>query len=226
MTAKPPSHKLLACISASLGGRLCGRSVLVRCYNNLYQMFEDRGMAISDVCASTDQLLRRIDATEPVLRGVLTDDKTDDRTAEGNMKKTKTMTTTTLVYVDVEERTGVKFLRALREEHPDDHVLIVNVDGPTPFTRKEMDEAVVEFWQVRELIINPTRHHLVPKHTGLDAARAQELRARRCMLYHQFPVLMATDIIARWHRYPKGTIVEIQRRGLAHEEGLYYRKVA
>lgn len=213
MTAKPPSHKLLACISASLGGRLCGRSILVRCYNSLYQMFEDRGMAITDVCASTDQLLRRIDATEPVLRGVVA--------ADGGRRKT-----TTLVYVDVEERTGVKFLRTLREEHPEESVLIVNIDGPTPFTRKEMDEAVVEFWQVRELLINPTRHHLVPKHTALDAARADELRARRCILDHQFPVLMPTDIIARWHRYAKGTIVEIQRRGLAHEEGLYYRKVA
>lgn len=206
MSKKQPSVLLAANISASLKGRICGKSILVRCYNNMNQMLIDRGMKINYVCQNSESLDKKIDSADPVTRAY----------KDG---------CSTVVYIDAEERTGVKFYRTVRENERDNVVIvIINVFGPTPFTKREVDEHT-EFWTFKELLVNPTRHVLVPEHRLLTDEEITELKESRKIMDHQWPVLLSSDMIARWYRFPKGGIVRIHRRGIAHEEGLYYRKV-
>ena len=203
------ASKITQAIATSLGGRMDGRSILVQCYRNLLEMVEDRELRLVQSCQSAHALLAAVQNAEPVL--VAGDD-------DGGFLH---------VYVDAEERTGVKFLRQLRDKHAEeDSLLIVNVEGATPFTKKEVgDDPHVEFWMVRELLLNPTRHKLVPPHRLMPAAEVDALQSRRCIADHQWPVMYATDIVARWYKFPKGGIVHIERRGIGHEKGDYYRKV-
>ena len=202
---KRPSEKLSASVAQSVGGRMHGDAILARCYGMVHQMLEDRGITVVGQCNNTDILMQRIDDGKAVL------------TAQGSTGKT-------MVFIDPEDRTGVKLVRTLLEH--DANLIIINIDGATPFTKREVsDVARIEFWQLRELLINPTRHALVPKHTALAEEEVEALHAERCMLPAQFPVLLSTDIIARWYRLRRGTVVKIDRKGLAHERGVYYRKV-
>lgn len=202
------AQKLTQLISISLGGRMDGRTILVQCYRNLLEMVDNRGLRLVHSCQTTHDLLATIQNAAEVLTAVGQDD------------------TQLHIYVDTEERTGVKWLRQLREKHsPEDNLMIVNVDGPTPFTRKEVGGANVEFWMVRELLINPTRHHLVPPHRLMSEDEVEALKTRRSVSEHQWPLIQSNDIIVRWYRFPKDGIVHIERRGIAHERGDYYRKV-
>lgn len=208
MSKQRPSEKLAAHVAQSLGGRLHGRQLLSQVFNLLVEMMQDRGLVVVESCQTEDQLMRRIDETKPVLRATAGD------------------AAPTIVYIDADERTGIKLVRTLREEHTDAVLCIVNADGATPFTKKEVGDCDrIEFWQVHELLTNPTRHALVPRHTALDADEVTRLQRERCILPHQWPAILATDMIVRWFRFRRGDVVRIERRGLAQEAGLYYRKV-
>ena len=214
-TKQRPSDRLVAHIAHSLGGRLHGAQILSRVYNTALEMMEDRGCTVIESCQSEDQLLTRIDEAKHVLRAL------HPTTSEAAGPRGST-----LVFIDAEERTGIKLLRTLQEKHPDASLCIINADGPTPFTKKEVaDSTTVEFWQVQELLINPTRHALVPRHAALSAKEVQALETDRCILHDQWPVIKAKDIIVRWYHFSRGTVVRIERTGMAHERGDYYRKV-
>lgn len=205
--SKADTQRLYDAISASLGGRIAGDTVLASCYHHLLQMMEDRGAREIVRCHTHAELARRIDDGEAVIAC--------------DVDGTRVHT-----YVDAEERMGVKFLRTVREAHADgDHLVFVSVEGPTPFTRKEASGTDVEFWRVNELLANPTRHKLVPEHRALSAVEVDALKHARCITDNQWPLLMSSDIIARWYRFRVGTVVRILRRGIACEEGFYYRKV-
>lgn len=201
-----PSDKLAAHVAQTLGGRLHGREVLFRVYNTALDMMQDRGFVVADSCQSEEQILQRIDEGKPLLR---TDGKRP-----------------TLVCLDAEERTGVKTVRTLREQHPHAALCIINADGPTPFTKKEVADCEhIEFWQVHELLMNPTRHHLVPSHAALTSEETAQLQVDRCIQPHQWPAILATDIIVRWYHFPKGAVLRIGRKGVAHEQCDYFRRV-
>lgn len=199
-----PSDKLVAHVAKSFGGRLHGSQIIFQVYNMAMQMMDDRGQTLTDSCASESELLRHIDETHPVLR-----------------------TDATLIYIDAEERTGVKLLRTLLEKNPDVGLCILTVDGPTPFTKREVSESGVnvEFWQFSDLLINPTKHALVPRHTALSEEATICMQRERCILPHQWPAIQQSDIIVRWLRIPKGTVIRIERLGIAHERADFYRKV-
>ena len=210
-----PSERLAGHIAQSLGGRLHGTEILTKCHNVALEMMEDRGLAIVAFCKSREELMRCIDETHPILRAAPRGGE------EGAAREV-------LVFVDSDERTGVKLLRTLRDAHDDADLCIVNVDGATPFVKREMGacpSGSVEFWQVHELLFNPTKHALVPRHTRLSDAEVDELRREQCILETQFPAILATDVICRWYRFPKDAVLRIERSGLHHERGAYYRRV-
>lgn len=217
LPTKRPADRLAAHVAQSLGGRLHGRQLLSRVHNMALEMLQDRGLTVVESCASEDQLLRRIDEVKHVLRALPPHD--DKHGGAGPAE--------TVVYIDAEERTGVKLVRTLRDEHGDDtNLCIINAEGATPFTKKEVADCEhVEFWQVHELLCNPTRHALVPRHVALTADETAALQRERCILPEQWPVMLSTDVICRWMRFRKGTVVRIARRGLAHEACDYFRKV-
>ena len=203
-----PSDKLAAHVASSMGGRMFGKQILSKVYNNVLEMMQDRGLRVTKSCQCEEELMQRIDDNKPILRAE----------TEGGSK--------TFAFIDSEERTGVKLIRALRDEYGKSALCIINTDGATPFTKREVaDCSHIEFWQVGELLMNPTKHALVPRHTALSDESVAEMQTRRCILPTQWPLILHTDIIVRWYKFPKGAIVRIERKGFAHERGDYYRKV-
>ena len=208
-----PSLHLAAGLAASLGGRRGGDELLHMCYTHVREMLqEDRGLRVVSACDDRDALCSRIDRGEAVL------------VAEGEDE------TVVHVFFDAaDERTGIKLLRSLRDAHgADARLLIVSLGGPTPFVKKEAAAAAggpTEFWVARQLLSNPTRHRLVPTHTRLTTAEADSLAKQRILQPHMWPTISASDIVVRWHGFPTGSILRIDRSGLSHEAGAYYRRV-
>ena len=103
-------HKLIQTIATSFGGRMDGLAILVTCYRNLIEMMQDRGLQMIETCQTTQDLLNQIQRTSAVIRATTGDD--DEPRS-------------TYIYIDTDERTGVKYLRQLKDKHPDDNLLIV-----------------------------------------------------------------------------------------------------
>ena len=113
MGGKRPSEKLCAAFVLSCGGRLHGKALVRMCYENLQDMMCDRGYTVTDACATDTEIMARIDATRPVLCA--------------HKEGCKPI----CCYIDADERSGVKFVRALRDEAT--ALLIASVEGATPF---------------------------------------------------------------------------------------------
>ena len=70
----------------------------------------------------------------------------------------------------------------------------------------------VEIFEKNSLLINITKHVLVPKHRILNDTERQELFERYHILDNsQLPKMLTTDPIARYYGLKKGQVVEIIR---------------
>ena len=117
-----------------------GHDVVVRILTTCEQMLRDRGCAdvqvLRDARACFD-----VEDTSPAItgRGGTRGDDYD-------------------VYVHSEERVSVKAARAILERSNGVRAIVVSVEGPTPFTRRECDGQPVQFFTARELCVNVSRH--------------------------------------------------------------------
>ena len=127
------------------------------------------------------------------------------------------------VYIHNEERVGVKYARSVVEEcekHEGvvSHAIIVSIEGPTPFTRRECDGKRVQFFLARDMCVNIVDHCLVPKHEAVSepppGVKVEEL-----------PRMEATDKIAQYYDWEPGQVVRITRVFGGHEPIPYYRVV-
>jgi DNA-directed RNA polymerase subunit H (RpoH/RPB5) len=122
------------------------------------------------------------------------------------------------VYVHGEERVGVKYARAVLERAGGARAVVVSLEGPTPFTRKECEGRPIEFFRAAELCANVTRHALVPRHERVDAPPAGVAR-------EQLPRIHDTDPVVRYHAWPCGAVVRVWRVFGGHEPIPYFRVV-
>lgn len=191
-------------------GRVSGEQLLQMIYRTAAQMLNDRNVRMLNACSDIRELLQSVEQCKPVLVGEL---------RGGGI---------TSVFVDKEDKTGIKTARSLVDGVQDDDVLlIVSIDGPTPFCRKELpDSDRIQYFLAKELMCNITTHRLVPPHRALSSNEVAPTLERYAALPHQLPILLMTDPIRRYYNFPLGSIVEIQRRGLGQEASLYYRRVA
>lgn len=120
------------------------------------------------------------------------------------------------VYLQVEDKVGVKFARAVVDRQR--RAIIVSLDGPTAFARKELDGRFVEFFSARDLVCNVTHHVLVPKHERVDGPPEGVERA-------DLPRLFAHDPVAQYYGWPVGTVVRVWRTWGGHEPIPYFRVV-
>ena len=98
-------------------------------------------------------------------------------------------------------------------------MVVVSTDGPTPFTRKECEGKPVQFLLARQVCVNVTKHHLVPRHVRVD-------HPPDGMTPDDLPKMFETDPIAQYHAWPVGTVVRIDRRFRGHEPVPYFRVVS
>lgn len=122
------------------------------------------------------------------------------------------------VHVLDEERVSVKAARAALDARAHDgvQVVIVSLEGPTPFARRECGGGPVQFFCARDLCVNVTRHALVPKHERVENAPVP-----RALM----PRILDTDRVVQYHNWPVGTVVRVWRCFGGHEPVPYFRVV-
>lgn len=120
------------------------------------------------------------------------------------------------IHICMDDRVGVKFARSVMEHDKGCDSVIVSIDGPTPFTKKQCN--TIQFFTANELSENVTHHCLVPRHEKVDYA-PQNIPAQK------LPRILETDKIVQYYNWPCGTIVKIKRVFGGHEPVCYFRVV-
>lgn len=176
-----------------------GRAFLTRILNTLHEMLQDRGMQkivhVENVEAAIEN------GSVPVIEGY-----------DSNEGVTR-------VFVHPEERVSVKSARAIIQTYGEkDDLVIVSVEGPTTFTKKECDDKNVQFLLAKDVCVNKSRHHLVPKHVRVPCPPPHTT-------VESLPKILDTDPIVQYYNFPKGSILKIERVFGGHETVTYFRVV-
>lgn len=131
------------------------------------------------------------------------------------------------LFLDFDDRTGVKRIRSLIEAHEGVMIVVVSLDGITPFAKRELlGNDRIQIFLARELVHNVTHHSLVPKHEALSDDEVESVSERYNILPNHWMILPQTDPVARYYAWPVGTIVRIERTGVSQDVHVVYRRVA
>jgi DNA-directed RNA polymerase subunit H (RpoH/RPB5) len=140
------------------------------------------------------------------------------------------------VYISNQLKVGVKMLRKLRDEaerHEVGHVLLACPSGLTPFALKihkeaseSTDNPVMEVFKKQELGFCVPYHCLVPKHTALSSVEKKKVLDYLKCRTSSLPKLKESDPVAKYYRYPVGTVVKIERYIGGTEGDIYFRVVS
>jgi DNA-directed RNA polymerase I, II, and III subunit RPABC1 len=85
-------------------------------------------------------------------------------------------------------------------------------------------KGMLQYFQLNELQFNPTKHQLVPPHRKLTTEEATEVMNKYLVKNKlQMPIILRTDVIAKWLGLKQGEIVEILRYNENSGKSYYYR---
>jgi DNA-directed RNA polymerase subunit H (RpoH/RPB5) len=85
-------------------------------------------------------------------------------------------------------------------------------------------KGMLQYFQLNDLQFNPTKHQLVPPHRKLNQEEATTIMNRYLIKSKlQMPLILKTDVIAKWHGLKQGDIVEIIRYNENSGKSYYYR---
>lgn len=180
------------------------RSVLIRCLKTCIEMLKDRGHTNIQACQTVDEIQKNMADNRFIVSGC------GVRTAH--------------VFFHNEDKVGVKQMRAWIEGSHADRILIVSLDGPTAFTRKEAEgcQNRVQFFTFRDVCVNIAKHSLVPQH---ERVAETDVPYGLSKSKSELPVLASSDKIAQYYAYEPGDIVRITRTAGVKEPVYYYRIV-
>ena len=168
--------------------------VLVTCI----EMLTDRGMTVTSCAPTTADVINCIKEGVPVLQCAAGDEKCS-------------------VLFHSEERVGVKHMRAWIDTYK--HlIIVVSVEGPTPFTRKESECEGIQFFQFKELVTNITKHSLVPKHVRVA-------NPPKNIQKEYLPKIYTSDKVVQYYDFKPGEIIRIERTMGVQNPMMYYRLV-
>jgi DNA-directed RNA polymerase subunit H (RpoH/RPB5) len=192
--------------------RIGGKQILAIVTSNVIKMLRDRGYdtpALDQESVVQSMLNRRVAMT--CVRTSPTSNTLDSMS----------------LFMDIEERTGIKTIRRLKDGLRTDHLLIVSLRGGTSFSTKEIQRSDVKitFFNFRELLHHIPSHKLVPSHCLMTDDDVKIIMARYLLTDDQWPLIPATDAVVRHYDFPLNGIIRIQRRGTTNEEGIFFRKV-
>ncbi|CCF75206.2 DNA-directed RNA polymerase II subunit E [Babesia microti strain RI] len=121
-------------------------------------------------------------------------------------------------FADETKKTGVKPIRELTErmeDHGIHRAILVTQNVLTPFAKEAISEAaprnIIENFMETELLVNITKHELVPKHVPLTAEEKRNLLQRYKVKESQIPRIQSADPVARYFGLAKGQVVKIIR---------------
>jgi DNA-directed RNA polymerase subunit H (RpoH/RPB5) len=85
-------------------------------------------------------------------------------------------------------------------------------------------KGMLQFFQLNELQFNPTKHQLVPPHRKLTPEEGTEIMTKYLVKSKlHMPIILKTDVIAKWHGLKQGDLVEIIRYNENSGKSYYYR---
>ena len=83
---------------------------------------------------------------------------------------------------------------------------------------------ILQYFQIKQLLYNPTKHAIVPEHIKLTQDESSKLMEDYMIKSKlQMPVIMHTDVIAKWLGLKQGDIVKINRYNENSGVSYYYR---
>ena len=123
-----------------------------------------------------------------------------------------------LVFFCEDESVGIKPIRKIVERMVSQSIfkgIIVYQKSMTPSATKVIQEMApkyqLESFQENEIIINITKHVLVPAHQVLSEEAKQTLLKRYRLKDTQLPRILSSDPIARYYGLKRGQVVKIVR---------------
>ncbi|KDD73219.1 RNA polymerase Rpb5 [Helicosporidium sp. ATCC 50920] len=122
------------------------------------------------------------------------------------------------IFFPEEAKVGVKTIKLLaermRQEGVQRAIMVVAVNM-TPFAKQCLQEMqpkyFIELFKEEELLINITKHVLVPEHRTLTAEEKKTLLARYKVSETQLPRIQFSDPVARYYGVQRGQVVRIVR---------------
>lgn len=82
----------------------------------------------------------------------------------------------------------------------------------------------LQYFHIKNLLFNPTKHVLVPKHTKLSPEEVSTVMEKYLIKgKNQFPYIFHSDPIARWMGLKQGDVVQIDRYNENSGLSYYYR---
>ena len=159
-------------------------SLLKQVHTNVQKMLKDRGYQLHFVAPVPDlfDLMQKDVATV-----------TGSHAHKGSV----------CVFYHTMERIGVCALRSLINKSSADHTIILSVDGPTNFTRKESEGSNVQYFTFKDMAVCRVEHRLVPSHILVDADAHPEKE--------HYPKLLLNDPICQYYNFQAGSVVQIDR---------------
>jgi len=83
---------------------------------------------------------------------------------------------------------------------------------------------MLQYFQLKNLMFNPTKHELVPKHTKLSNTEVTEIMTKYMIKSKlSMPIILHNDPIAKWLGLKQGDIVKIDRYNENSGISYYYR---
>ena len=184
--------------------QLATASVLIKTLTTCIQMLQDRGYNNIQACQTVEEITQNMEDLRFIVSG-------------GGRQ-------TIQIFFHNEDRVGVKQLRTWVEGSLVDNIVIVSLEGPTAFTRKEVDNChdQVQFFVYRDLCVNIMRHTLVPKH---EKIAADAVPNRLSKSRSELPILATSDKVAQYYAYNTGDIIRVTRTAGVQEPVYFYRIV-
>lgn len=182
--------------------------VLERVLKTATEMLKDRGFAITNDCRTMGDVIYKIQENEPIFTG----------------ENANSRYSTATVYFYNEERIGVKQLRLWNEKH-DGLLIIVSLEGPTAFTKREAEQSYknIQFFTFKDLCVNITHHKLVPKHERLNEEEKKKLNFNE-NTQNEWPKMYTSDVVCQYYNYDIGDIIRITRT-IGYPEPVYFYRL-
>lgn len=127
----------------------------------------------------------------------------------------------------------LKEVEDMREHYKTSNFIIVVMEMPSSTTMNYLTErdkslqangGMLQVFMMKELMYNPSKHVLVPKHEKLTEDQAKAVLEKYMVKSKaQLPQIHKTDIMARWLGLRHGDVVRITRFNPTSGEYYYYR---
>eukprot|EP00210_Caulerpa_lentillifera_P000737 g714.t1 len=122
------------------------------------------------------------------------------------------------VYFVEDQKVGVNTVKSLFDKMKAENVrraIMVIIGKLSAFVKSSLSqmesEYKVEVFQEKELLVNITKHALVPEHSVLTKNEKETLLQQYKLTEAQLPRILLTDPIARYFGLEKGQVVKIIR---------------